>query len=91
MTPRISSSFRHVLPLVLPLALVLVLLAILWLRPAADSRPTGADAERQTAAVVEFRAGNAAALDAFDTWLTADNPSKAVERGVDLAPGHTHG
>lgn len=85
MTPRTSSSSRRALPLVLPLALLLGLLAILWLRPDADSRPTAAAAKRQTAAVEESRAGNAATLDAFDAWLTAENPSEAVELGVKMA------
>ena len=86
--PRLSSSSRRTLPLVLPLALVLALLAILWLRPDADHGPTAAaaePAEPQTAAVVESRAGDAAALDAFDAWMAAKEHPEEVEHGVELA------
>ena len=76
---RIPLSSRA-LSLVLPLALLLVLLAHLWLRPDADPAPVLA---RQVE--VKSPAEAAAALDGFDSWLAATSYSEAVERGVELA------
>lgn len=64
------------------LVLVLVLLAILRLRPHADHRPA---AERQDRAVVHSLVLDADSLDAFETWLAGGRHSEALARGVELA------
>lgn len=75
MMPRLLSSCRWALPLVL----LLVLLAILRLQSGADDRPVAASAlpaQRQDAS---------AAMDAFDAWLADGRHVQTVAQGVELA------
>jgi autotransporter-associated beta strand protein len=74
MMPRLLSSCRWALPLVL----LLVLLAILRMQPAAETdQAVSLDPPRLVV--------DTAPLDAFDAWLTDDRNVEAVAQGVELA------
>ncbi len=79
MKPRLLSSFRWALPLML----LLGLFAILWRSPTADPRPTVA--RQDTTAVSSPQAGETAALDDFDAWLADGCYPELLARGVELA------
>lgn len=72
----------------LPLALLLVLLAAVWLQPDAGNRPPetpSALAERRDAEVLKVPAIDLAALDAFEAWLAGGHYDEALAQGVALA------
>jgi len=68
----------------LPLVLLLVLLAIFRLQPAADHPPATAAPENYRAAALTPRLIDTAPLDAFDAWLADDRHVETLAQGVEL-------